>query len=335
MKHLIFILTIIVPITIWAQLERLQIENTYENNILSLSDYLSDQFLDNNNPEKHHINSKDDWITSASMRLGWRHYIKKHTQIIRINAKYSKYWNNSIKDNGYVGINIRQYFSPKFNVSVYYYYYPEIYVNHYRPVLLPNDYKEFTYAKNSYFSIFSLRVTKQLEMRYRFDFDQLFYSKYFTEYDAENFTQELESRYKISSKIRFSASYAYRISNAQAEKAYQNITITDYKDPSYTQNRYKVGITIYKLPFESYMNIGFSYYEKYYDSPFPENTYHYKRDEFYKQFQFSVTTKISKEIQLQPLFEYQLRTVRSPFSSVVRDKEYDNWKAGLQISYYP
>jgi hypothetical protein len=334
MKKILFFSLFLIPFILQGLLERISLNNYYESNILSLSEYLKDEFSDNQNPAKYEINSIDDWITSASFSLQYRHFIRKHTQIIRFNGTYNKFWNNSIKDNGYMGISVRQFFNKQFNIAVFYYYYPELYVAHYRSVLDQSQYRSFTYARNNFFTIWSLKLSKRFELRYRFDFDQLFYNKYFTEYDAENVTNKLDGRWQISSAIRFNAAYSYRISHAKAENAYQNSSITDYKDPSYNLNSYEIGLLFPKLLIDIDLQIGFWYDEKFYKSLFSDNTYHYSRDEFSKKFQLSLTKEITKHWQLQPSFDYLIRTVRSPYQVVVRDKEFTNYKIGLQIHYF-
>jgi hypothetical protein len=335
MKKLWLGIILIIPLFSYALAHRITVTNSYESNILALSDETRDEFSEQQNPEKFKIDSLDDWITSAGLLLEYKHYIKKHTQLIRFSGNYEKYWNNSIKDNGYMGISVKQYFSRTFNIALYYYYYPEIYVNHYRSVLESSEYREFTYAKNSFFTIWSLKLTKTIEMRYRFDFDQLFYNEYFTEYDADNFTNALEIRWRAASHFLLTASYDYKMSRANGVDAYKNSSITDLKDPSYNRNSYQLGFLFRDVIADIDVQLDFSYQEKYYDSSLPENTYHYGRDEFYKRAKISFSKNLSKQFRLQPEFECQLRDVRSPFSQVVSDKEFDNYKIGFQISYFP
>ncbi|MCD4818578.1 MAG: hypothetical protein K8S23_07785 [Candidatus Cloacimonetes bacterium] len=310
------------------------LKTSYNDNILQLSQNDKDNFIDNLKPDKFQIHSLDDVISSLKSEIVFRHkFFYNHTQKIKLSQKYEKFWHNSIKDNYNFRILIQQYLNRQINISFVYTCHPEIYVNHYKSVVDKGVYREFTYAKNVYQSILNLKLISFLSVRYKFEFSQLYFNEYFTEYDAKNVFNEFNIALSPSKNINVNFSYGYRDSDASGEEAYtDHPEITNLKNPSYEQNSYKSELRIKNFVWEKFaLTLGFTYQEKYYKSPFESDEYHYARDEFVTVYNFSPKFVVNDFLQVALFGKYNLRKIRSPFDNVIRDKEYNNYQVGIAV----
>ena len=125
---------------------KVDIRNSYNSNVLKLSDHDIKRFEEDRDPEKFSITSSDDFITDLRLTYSVKHrYFFNHTQINRIGLKYSKYWNNEDLANYYLSASTTQYVNKKMNLALSYSYYPEIYSNRYHSILDREDiFRDFT-----------------------------------------------------------------------------------------------------------------------------------------------------------------------------------------------
>ena len=193
MKKLFYLIMVLFISTIMHSKEisffgKIDVKNYYCNNILKLSSHDISRFKDGNETDKFKIDTVDVFITSAKCGLGIRHKaVAGHTQIDQLEIKFNKYWNNDIKNDGNISFSIKQFFSRKLNITIGYSYYPEIYLNRYESVLDEEAiYRDFTYLKNVYSGRIFWNFHPIMNLKYKLIFSQLFYNKYFTEYDADN-----------------------------------------------------------------------------------------------------------------------------------------------------
>jgi len=317
-----------------------ELETNYTNNVLKLSDHDLDRFDTGNETRKFHIETSDDLIISQKLEFGMKHYlIANHTQIDKIILKFNKHFQNDILDDGYFGLNIKQFINRKINFQLSYFYYPEIYVNRYKSVLENgSNYRDFSYSKNNYNAKLNWKATNLLELSYRLSFSQLFYNKYFTEYDADNIGSKFTAEISPQGKIRTVLTYEYKISNADGEAAFADPASVDViKDASYEANLYSVNYVIpkfYKIRENYfYFQVGMDYEQRYFGSDEDADEYHFDREDYMFSLDSSLSYKISSKVGLKLSAKYEERNTRSPFSNVKRDKGYDLIEAGLRIGY--
>jgi len=229
-------------------IKKFEIKNYYDNNILKLSENTLDEFEQGSNPEKFKLKSADDLVTSLKLDLGIKHFFAMgHTQINKIVINYNKYWNNGFKDDGYIRFSLHQYLNRKINFQLNYYYYPEIYSNNYRSVL-DDEYHSYTYSKNIYNAAVNWKVFKKLEIRYRFEYGQYYFNKFFTEYDSKSIESKVDLYFKLTGNLYSTLSYAFKISDADAGDAYDDVSGSfQYKDASYKANLFYIQFIIPRL----------------------------------------------------------------------------------------
>ncbi|MDO9576682.1 MAG: hypothetical protein Q7J16_02225 [Candidatus Cloacimonadales bacterium] len=317
-----------------------ELETIYTNNVLQLSNHDLDRFETGNETNKFHLETSDDLIFSQKLEIGMKHYLfAGHTQIDKIMFKFNKHLQNDLLDDGYLGIDIKQFLSRKLNFQISYYYYPEIYVNRYKSVLENNgSYRDFTYSKNDYNASLNWKAHNLVELTYRFSFSQLYYNRYFTEYDAVNFDNKITAEISPQGNIRTILSYEYKLSNADGEEAFDDpASVSVVKDASYEANHYSLAFIVPKL-YEVgknylYFQVGMDYEQRYFRNDAEVDEYHFDREDYTFSADSSVSCKVAKKVGLKLSGKYEERNTRSPFSDVKRDKSYDLIEAGLRVSY--
>ena len=309
----------------------------YDSNVILLSDDDADQFLDNEKPEKYQISSLDDMVLNMSYALKMKNYFfSGHTQIDDLKLNFNKYLENSVKDNGYISFGIKQYFSKKLDMSIRYYYYPQIYLRQYKSVLDENEdeYHEFEYSKNFYTANLKWDAAPILNLQYGIQYSQLFFNEWFTEYDAGILTSNITLKCDMVKKIQFSLRYGYRIAEADAEDAFADpASVSVIKDASYKSNIYYGNLKFKKMPLKTTVNLSYQLETRYYDSNNINDTYHYGRNDYIHSIKTGIYKTLHKNMAMNLKAEYGFRQTESPVLSVVTDKEYSFWKAGISFTY--
>jgi hypothetical protein len=317
-------------------LKKIELENYYDNNILRLSETDLDLFEAGSEAEKFEAQSSDDLVTAALLDLGIKHYFAGgHTQINRVVLKYNKYWNNSFKDNGYIRFSLQQYLSREFNFQLNYYYYPEIYSNYYRSEI-DDEYHSYTYAKNVYNARLDWDAFKFLSFTYWLEFSQNYFNKYFTEYDSDNIENRLDLRFKLLPNLISTFSYAFKVSQADADKAYDDISGSiQFKDASYEANLFFVQFEIPRIfPLNrEYVKFALrTAFEGYYfQSNITGDDYHLQRDDNYFRVHAALNLPVQKNMDLELFLKRDERRTDSPYNFVEEDKNFCQLRAGFSL----
>jgi hypothetical protein len=342
MKHLLIFIIILFSIQSAAGeiifLKKFQLENYYDNNILRLSDTDLDLFESGTATEKFELDSTDDLVTSAQLDLGIKHYFAMgHTQINKVIVRYNKYWNNPIKDDGYIRFNLQQYLSKELNFQLNYYYYPEIYSNNYKSEI-DDEYHSYTYEKNVYNAGVEWKVSKFLSLRFKFEYSQIYFNKYFTEYDSDNIENRLDLRFRLLPNLFSTLSYAYKISDADAADAYDDITGSlQFKDASYEANLFFIQFVIPRLfsfkEDHARLRLKTSFEGFYFQSKLDGDDYHLQRDDNFIKLFAGLTLPVQKAIDLEIYIKRDERRTESPYSHVERDKNYCRLRTGFTLKF--
>lgn len=313
-------------------------ETTYSDNVLKLSNHDLNRFNTGNDQQKFKLKTTDDLIMSVFLKIGFKNkLLTGHTQKNEFYLKFNKHLQNSFLDDGYLGYKFNQYLNKRLNFELSYFYYPEIYVNRYTSELDKEDiYRDFTYAKNAFAAEINWKARKFCTFTYRIGFSQLFYNKYFTEYDAENIENKLTINLLPKAEIRTQVSYKYKISRADGKDAFVDPTVIEViKDASYEANTYSLSFRIPKLftlaERDYSLDTGIDYEQRYFTNDNAEDQYHYARNDYILTTDFSIKFDLNENISLNMNSKYQRRRVQSPFAAVERDKKYELFEVGLKI----
>lgn len=327
-----------VPAYSLSILSNFTFDTYYNSNILRLSEENIEEFKHGEKPEKYHINSADDIVTEMQGEFGIKHtYLTGHTQIDRISLKYTKFWNNGIKDYIYLKAELKQYFSKYLYVSVKYFYYPDLYINHYKSVL-DDTYHEFSYEKDIYRFLVHWEPQNWLQLKYTFDYEKHFYNECFPEYNATNYDHEIDVTLLSKANHNAEFRYTYTISSADGEDAFDPESMPSrIRDASYESNTYYVSLAtpfhLGRLPDEFVTSYSIEFEERFFQSAKPTSVdpFHAGRKDNILTINLATTYPLSRTFGIKAFYEYKMRDTSSPLGYVEAEKEYDLHKAGLSI----
>jgi hypothetical protein len=319
-------------------LSNISFDTYYNSNILQLSEENIDEFTRGEKPEKYHINSVDDIVTETRGEFGIKHtYLKGHTQIDRLFLKYGKFWNNEIKNYIYLGAELKQYFSKYLYVSLKYFYYPEIYTNHYKSAL-DDSYHEFSCEKDIYRFLINWTPYNWLQLKYALDYEKHFYNEYFPEYNATNYDHEIGVTLLSKANHKAEFCYTYTISAADGEEVFNPENMPPIiRDASYESNIYYVELStplyLDNSPRKCVISCSTEFEERFFQSQKPASIdpFHSGRKDKILTINLSANYSLSENINIKAYYEYKLRDTLSPLGYVEIEKEYDLHKAGASI----
>jgi len=333
-------------------ISKMNIETFYNDNIYKLSDNDLSSFENNNNPDRfndNNIETSDDLITSLYATVGIKHkLLLNHLQIVKVFLNYDYLLNNSEKKSKLnIGISLKQYINKQNDFYISYTYHPNILTNFYKSVYEDNGvYRDFDYAKNNYFFKYNFKNIKNtgFGVYYKLDFSELYYNKYFTEYDAKNLENVFGIKYNFyKNLVTLSMDYGYKTSDADGideELANslpgENFGIT--KNLSYRANKYGFSGSI-KIP------TGFSkstlkyrlavkYEQRYYNSTIIEDIYHMNREDFILSIKNKTSIDLSKNLTISVFHRFEKRDTESElYPSIESGKSYSVNEIGLGFVY--
>ncbi|MBN1948929.1 MAG: hypothetical protein JW784_04225 [Candidatus Cloacimonetes bacterium] len=313
----------------------ISLENYYDSNIQKLSSNSLDTFQAGTSPDQFRLNSSDDFLSSLRLELGVKHrYLTGHTQIAKIVIKYDHFWNNAFMDNLYLRFNLRQYFSRTVNLALNYYYYPRILVNRYRSET-DGQYHDYTYAKNVYNAALFWRFIDPATVTCKFEISQLYYNKYFTEYDCLNLENEVTLHLKPCTWFQADFAYAFRLSSADGEDAYSDPGQVQVKDASYEANIFTISLAFPQLlrVKDKFCRLDGSITRdiRYYQSDVTGDTYHLGRDDHFWRVSGDLSYPLLPQIRIKILTFWESRDTESPFASVIAEKDYQRYQIGLSL----
>ncbi len=351
MKKIIFILfAVLISVQIlsaqgfdYSLYNKIDIRTYYDSNVLNLSSKDINEFLSGQDPDKYHIKSVDDMVSSFDIELGFKHnFVMGHTQISKFKFSYDKYWKNGFKDFKFVSFELIQYFSKYVDIRAKYSYYPYIFINTYESYFDPYyGYHDFTYSKNLVCSGLNIRILDYVEFGYNFEYTDQNYNDYFPEYDAYNFINEgwIGFQPMDNSKVKFKYSYIQSI--ARAEKVYQPGSI-EFRDPSYDSNIFYTSISFPLFSSRGGIPIklfnSFEWENRYFQSPFSPivDPFHSGRKDNIFHYEGWLIYPIWHLFDFRTFYTYESRKTESPNGTLVsNEKNYitRTWGFSLQVRF--
>jgi hypothetical protein len=320
----------------WEIQPSISVEGSYSSNLLSLSADQYQSYLDGEIGSYYDVETADDFVSSIGVNLKGRRKILGHTNITNLSLDNDLYTINDLFNQVAFGFETRQFFNRYWDLSLAYSYHPEIYVQSYISVW-DDERHHYTYSKNNYSLVLNHNLNQQISLRYELDSTQRFYNEYFTEYDAndlENAVRLIWRRKNFETRW----GYGYKYSVAQAEEAFAG---TDYsgviKDNSYESSKFRFSLIvpqIFQLQDKAVRFYAFLLYEKrYFQSDYPDDTYHYQREADRFSFSSYLRYPILENMQIKLLGKYQKRLTESIYQQVADEKTYDAYQVGLGLDF--
>lgn len=339
-KYAVLVSSLLLTLILNAKVDFIRnigVEYFYKNNVLSLSDEAIKEFESGTSVDKFKIKSSDDLVLSGNVLLGIKYNFIKHTQIIKASFKIDDHQNNNVLDKYSLGVELKQYFNRYLNLTIGYNYHPEIYVNRYLSVTDRDPvYRDFTYGKNSIDLTLFWQPLRYLSGEYSMNYSQLYYNKYFTEYDADNLKNELGFTLKPFSDIRLKLGYAYLISSADGKEAYGDVLLLPYyKDASYQADRFSTSISL-PAPVAPRnlirLYLSFATEKRYFHSEERLDEYHWLRVDSRNSFSTYLIVNPVKYLTIKLFYSQDNRDADSPFSVVRKDKSNKEFQSGMSMA---
>ena len=204
----------------WAY--QLTVEPTYDSNILRYSDRYIDRFENDQDPGRFRIESLDDVVTRADLRLE-RHFRGFGGRRARAHLSGSTraYTRNDIKDWSRVELGWRQSLPSRMQLNVVAQWIPEFYIRHQRDSDLrgiatgSDRFQAFAFEKVSLTTSLRKRLSSEWSGRVELQWSENDYLEGFDEFDDEQFRFALQADQRIGD--RWKMTYRYRRTHASAQ----------------------------------------------------------------------------------------------------------------------
>ncbi|RLC50604.1 MAG: hypothetical protein DRI23_06750, partial [Candidatus Cloacimonadota bacterium] len=100
-------------------------------------------------------------------------------------------------------------------------------------------------------------------------------------------------------------------------------------------NKYSVGIEFPTINLLGSKELSFQievqYEERYFQSEYLEDEYHFARDDYILSIKPNIEMSLSKSIKLKTNGSFEKRNTDSPFEVIERDKEYELFEFGITL----
>lgn len=309
--------------------------SSYDSNILHLSDNDIDQFSSDNYNVHSKLSSVDDYIYSFRTYLKYKNYfVAGHTQIDKLTFGYDKYQKNGFNDFKFISFQIDQYFSKFLILFTKYFYYPDVYINHYRSELESSGiYREFSYSKDKYVTGGSFRFPNLFKFEYAFEYAQSYYNKYFSYYNSDIFNNSFSLRLSPWQQINAKAKYSYEISIADIlEESGHSVLDASYNSDIYY---FSLSFPFHLIGSQTKLFYSCKFEDKFYlsDLPIAIDEFHANRNDQIFTHHLILKYPFSKYITLRGSYEFEKRNTHSPSDIVEREKNYSAYELGLGFSF--
>ncbi|MFH1121519.1 MAG: hypothetical protein V1775_17000 [Bacteroidota bacterium] len=229
----------------------------YDNNILKYSEKYISRFINNEDEGRFHIKTYDDVIMSPEIELiaGYQLFRKLNTTLTA-GYKNTSYVVNNTKNRNYFYCGLRQNISKKASFKISYTYIPYFYIRHFRDDDLvevfgytPESFRPFSFSKDNFSAEFQNTFLKNTRIRLIIDYSKYYYNEYFTEYDSDDKSIEINLRQPLHKNLRFEAGYSYTASESKGfDEPGETRKNSEDSDGSYVEDGFLLRV-MWTLPY--------------------------------------------------------------------------------------
>ena len=313
---------------------RFEVTSNYDDNILRYSERDIDRFIDRTEISPSKISTNDDWKNDARLKFYFDgpKVLRKPIKF-RYFFKYSSYLRNSFKNYLNHSVYISQEVGKIVDVELMYFNMPGYYLREYNDKDI-NEYHSCDFDDERIRLGFSVKPIKQTVIGLQFEFETLYYNKYFTEYDSESRFLNLYVTQKIGKDFTVTGNYGFMKSD---NVGYIPIVASlvnpgveedsEYGDSSYDEDIYEISLR-YRLRSESKKNTDFSLQYKlrnrFYttDNSLESDPFHAGREDNRHRITFEIDRELSKSVDAGIIYVREWRKVESLNQTVKDIKEF-------------
>jgi hypothetical protein len=287
---------------------RLEFASGYDDNILRYSDRDLDNFENNLEVYPSKLSAYDDWNNELRLKL-YAEVSEKGKNPVKFKyfGKVSSFYRNPF--NNYTNHTFLVNFDPseKIGLGFRYFYMPDYYLREYKDKDT-NTYQSCAFDDNQFGGNIEYRFNKNTSVGIQAQYEQIYYNKYFTEYDCNLWSFSGDVSQKLTNNLRgsFSAGMAFAdnigyvpVSSA-AQANYFNED-TEYGDGSYNEEIYQVDLR-YRLKKllgqDTWLNLQYKLRHRIYetDNSLVADPMHASRQDDRHRIVFGVDRKITEKL---------------------------------------
>ncbi len=323
----------------------------YDNNILRYSDKYIDQFLNEENNGRFHINTFDDLILPISGKISYEKRLKKgfiSNFSSEVSGKF--YTQNYIKNWYSFQISWRQTIYSNTEFHLYYDFIPHFYARHYRDSdwleevgYTAESFKPFEFEKEGYNFWIQQKIIKSTKVRAYFSLSNYFYNKHFIEYDSKNLMLGFRIYHNLAEMISLNGGYKYTKSEAKGfDENGESKDNSDDVNPSYNEHSFFSALEL-KLPkfnqLKNEIKIDFQFDRKLFVSDnIPElDPLHSGRIDNNYSFGLEYLLHPNSKTSLSIFAEYTTNKAKSEYelntNEIAEEKDFSQLLAGLRFNY--
>ena len=221
------------------------VSTKYIDNIYNLSSQDIDKF-DAGNNEFSYIETKDDLIINSYFNIS-RDFKSKNLEFSPfLSVHQHNYLQNNLKSTTSFKMRINKKLFNKIGIKFSYSYNPKIFVRKYIDQDGTGGYEDYQYDKQKFDLNGYFKINGKNFILFGTSLSQLYYNKYFTEYDGKKFSGNLGFKHSFK-PFYLKLSYSYKIFIGD-DKILSSENYTGYvRDPQYESNIYSLRILSKKI----------------------------------------------------------------------------------------
>ncbi len=317
----------------------------YDGNILELSDDDTDRFLDNDLPGPTSPSTYDDLVQEFGVKFkiySPSYFGYRRTKLF-YTLGYKTYSGNSFNDRASHSLFLLQDITREVDLVASYFLIPQRYLRDYYDrdlgTILPCEFAYHLYTAG-------LRgdVTDNIRVGARYEGYQVYYNRYFTEYDSESHGFRADMQIKLPRNFVFNAEVRYRnADNVGFKQSDAVIVVNPDMDAEYGDGSYGEEWLVYSLAWESPtwldrewdITVTHRLRHRYYTSELPLNKdpFHAGREHLQQRLFFDIQTEILPGITGGPSIEYEWRNTDAPVDRVAEVKDFSAFRAMLGLRF--
>lgn len=323
----------------------------YDDNILKYSEKYLNQFINNEDVGRFHINTYDDVVVNPALGLSatYRLFGKRKTEV-DAGASISYYIVNDIKNWQIYNVAISQEITRRLSLSFSYSYIPDFYVRHFRDDdwtavvgYTPESFTAYSFAKNNYAFIGEYTFFKDTRVRFYYYYMQYYHNENYTEYDSKNNMYRLRLTQPFLKNFEADLSYQYETSDAKGyDQPGETKETSDDSDATFEENGLNAGLA-WKMPrikdrFHS-LSLDMVLFDTFYqtDKPVQIDPLHAGRVDHNLRFYVSYYLSVTRNFKFKAFYNWYNRdsgtTSKLNETYVSDEKDYRQNQVGIELIY--
>ncbi len=323
---------------------RLQFTANYDDNILRYSDRDLDRFEQSSEYYPSMLSSYDDWKNEFRLKTYFRgpRLFGSRMRLYYF-AKFAAYYRNPFKNYHNHTLYINQKLGKKLEAHFKYFYMPKFYLREYRDRDL-DRYESCDFENHQVRPAITYTILKKTDVTIRIEYEQIYYNKYFTEYDSESWLYEGLLTQKMGRNLTLGLSYGFKVSdNAGYTSLLSTPGSAPEEDSEYGESSYEADIYQFDARYrlrklwgeDSDISLQYKLRRRCYstDNTVEDDPFHAGRVDFRHRITASITRDILPLLEMELGYIHEWRDTDSPAPLVKEIKNFRQNVLAFSLTY--